>query len=75
MKIVNKYMTYMYNDGITYYYEDYDYKFTKKSLEEHEKSLWRLYRYLEDNDYDLAEDIYNLGDVINLIIGLKEEIK
>lgn len=33
MKIVNKYITYMYNDGITYYYDDYDYKFTKKSLE------------------------------------------
>lgn len=74
MKIVNKYITYMYNDGITYFYEDYDYKFTKKCLKEHEKSLWRIYKYLEDTDYN-CEDVYNLGDIINLIIGLKEEIK
>lgn len=74
MKIVNKYITYMYNQGIDFTYEDYDYKFTKKCLKEHEKSLQRIYKYLEDTDYN-CEDVYNLGDIINLIIGLKEEIK
>jgi len=74
MRIVNRYMTYMLNDGIDYTYDDYDYKFTKKALEEHEKTLWRIYKHLEENDYD-CEDIYNLGDIINLIIGLKEEIR
>jgi len=64
----------MLNDGIDYTYDDYDYKFTKKALEEHEKTLWRIYKHLEENDYD-CEDIYNLGDIINLIIGLKEEIR
>ena len=74
MKIINKYMTYMLNDGIDYTYDDYDYKFTKKALEEHEKTLWRIYKHLEETDYD-CEDIYNLGDVINLIIGIKEEMR
>lgn len=71
---MNKYLTYMYNDGIAYSYEDYNFEFTKKVLEEHENTLWKIYKYLEENDYD-CEDIYNLGDIINLIIGLKEELK
>lgn len=77
MKIVNKYMTYMYNDGITYYYEDYDYKFTKKTLAQHEKNLMKIYNILNETEIDgiTTEEIYDLGDIINLIIGLKEEIK
>lgn len=77
MRIVNKYMTYMLNDGITYYYDDYDYNFTKVALESHEKKLWNIYKTLQDNDIEgiSDEDIYNLGDIINLVIGLKEEIR
>lgn len=74
MKITNKYMTYMMNDGINYTYDDYDYKFTRKALEEHLKSLWEIYKHLEDTDYD-SEVVYNLGDIINLVEGLKEEIR
>lgn len=71
---MNKILSYMYNDGIDYTLEDYNIEDTKTILEEHEKSLYKIYRDLEDSDYN-TEDVYNLGDIINLVIRLKEELK
>ena len=62
--------------------EDYDYinkKDLKTIIKEHQKSLEKIYKKLEETDFNTL-DIYNLGDVINLLelfkdVEIEEEIK
>ena len=71
----NKIVSYMYNQGIDFTYEDYSKEETKKILQEHIKHLFKIYNIL--NQYEVEgisdEELYDLGDVINLLIGMDSE--
>lgn len=47
-------------------FESYSKKVTKEIIEEHMKSLERIYDYLEDTEMEGHEQ-YDLGDVMNLL--------
>lgn len=62
-KNISELLNVLYGDNEDYYINK---KGLKKIIEDHEKSLEKIYNKLEDIDYD-PYHIYNLGDVLNLL--------
>ena len=75
-KNISELLNVLYGDEQEYYINK---KGLKKIIEDHEKSLEKIYEKLEEIDYK-PYDIYNLGDVLNLLelfknIEVEEEEK
>lgn len=76
MKVIikneNKFLNMLYGDNVDY---SMNLKDIKIILKEHVKSLEKIYDYLDNYTTKCQENLFDLGDIINLVDYISKNIK